>query len=636
MGRNYEDNERYRIFARRALLLGGGKAVLLSALVGRMYYLQVVESERYRTLAEENRINLKLLAPPRGRIVDRFGKPLAANRQNFRVVLLGENSEDPEASLAGLGEIIEVTERDLKRVRREMERKRPFVPVTVRDNLSWEELARVEVNLAGLPGISIEEGETRSYPFGPSAAHVLGYVGPVAESELTGDPLLELPGFRIGKSGIERQYDSLLRGQAGTSQVEVNAYGRVIRELTRVEGQAGQELVLTVDTGLQTFAHQRLMGERSAAVVVLDVQSGDVLALSSVPSFDPRAFNIGLSSDEWDALVKDPLHPLTNKSINGAFAPGSTFKMIVALAAMEMGIDPDHKAYCPGFMKLGRARFHCWKKWGHGWLDMVGGIQQSCDVYFYDLARKVGIDRISDMAMRMGLGARSGVDLPHERDGTMPTRAWKLATIGEPWQGGETLVTAIGQGFVLATPMQLAVMAARLATGRAVTPRLTRGVLQANRDAVPSTDDEANRVAEPQFEPLGIKDTHLQVVHKAMDAVSNHPRGTAYNYRIEEEGWHLAGKTGTSQVRRISLAERATGVLKNEELPWRYRDHGLFICFAPVEKPRYACAVVVEHGGGSKVAAPIARDIILEAQRRRSADRATVPLFAGTPDAQEA
>ena len=577
------------------------------------------------------------MAPPRGRIVDRFGDPLAANRQNFRVVLLGENSDDPEASIAALGEIVELTERDLRRLRREMRRKRPFVPVTVRENLSWEELARVEVSSAGLPGISIEEGETRSYPFGPSVAHVLGYVGAVAEDELTGDPLLELPGFRIGKSGIERRYDRLLRGVAGTSQVEVNAYGRVIRELNRVEGEPGKELVLTVDSGLQTFAHQRLMSERSAAAVVLDVENGDVLALSSVPSFDPSAFNIGLSGEEWNALVKDPLHPLTNKSINGAFAPGSTFKMIVALAAMEMGIGPDNKAYCPGFMKLGRARFHCWKKWGHGWLDMVGGIQQSCDVYFYDLARKVGIDRISDMAIRLGLGSPTGIDLPHEREGTIPTRAWKLAMIGEPWQGGETLVTAIGQGFVLATPIQLAVMAARLATGRRVTPRLTRGILEpseaAPEEAVQSADEP---LPEPQFESLDFNPVHLEVIHEAMEAVSNHPRGTAYNYRIEEEGWRLAGKTGTSQVRRISLAERATGVLKNEELPWRYRDHGLFICFAPVHKPRYACAVVVEHGGGSKVAAPIARDIVLEAQRRGTAERPAIPLVAGIADAQEA
>jgi penicillin-binding protein 2 len=623
MARNNEDNERYRIFTRRALLLGGGQVALLSALVGRMYYLQVLEADRYATLAEENRINLKLLAPRRGRIFDRFGVPLAANQQNFRVMLLRENTDDLEATLAALGQIVEVKEHELKRVHREIGRKRAFVPITVRENLSWEELARVELHSPNLPGISIEVGETRRYPYGASMAHVLGYVAAVSEQELTGDRLLELPGFRIGKNGIERQYDHLLRGKAGTSQVEVNAYGRIIRELSRSEGEPGREPVLTLDVGLQNFVHQRLMSERSAAAVVLDIETGDVLALTSVPSFDPSAFNIGLTSEQWSALIGDPLHPLTNKSVSGTFAPGSTFKMTVALAALEMGIGADQRAFCPGFKKLGRSRFHCWKKYGHGWLDMRGGIQQSCDVYFYELAFKVGIDRISDMAKRLGLGVEVGIDLPHERAGTVPTRAWKLATIGEPWQGGETLVTGIGQGFLLTTPLQLAVMTARLASGRQVTPRLTRGFLG---------DGESKAApAEPVFEPLGVKDANLTVIHEAMDAVSNHPRGTAYRYRIEEEEQQLAGKTGTAQVRRISLAERSTGVLKNEDMPWRFRDHGLFVCFAPVQQPRYACAVVVEHGGGSGAAAPVARDIVLEAQRLRSAERPVVPLIAVAP-----
>ncbi len=636
MARNNEDNERYRTFARRALVLGGGKALLLSALVGRMYYLQVLEADRYATLAEENRINLKLLAPRRGRIFDRFGLPIAANQQNFRVVLLRENTDDSEATLASLGEIIELKEHEFKRVRREIERKRAFVPITVRENLSWEELARVELHIPNLPGISIEVGETRSYPYGASLAHVLGYVAAVSEQELTGDRLLELPGFHIGKNGIERQYDQVLRGKAGTSQVEVNAYGRVIRELSRSEGDPGRDLVLTLDVGLQTFVHQRLMSERSAAAVVLDIETGDVLALSSVPSFDPAAFSIGLSSQQWNDLVGDPLHPLINKAVSGTFAPGSTFKMAVALAALEMGISPGERAFCPGFKKLGRSRFHCWKKYGHGWLDMRGGIQQSCDVYFYELAQKVGIDRISDAAMRLGLGERVGLDLPHERGGTIPTRAWKLATIGEAWQGGETLVTAIGQGFVLTTPLQLAVMTARLASGRRVTPRLTRGFLGDVGGDAEGTAGAGEEIGAPTFEAMGFKEAHLKTIHEAMDAVSNHPRGTAYRYRIEEEELQLAGKTGTAQVRRISLAERSTGVLKNEELPWRYRDHGLFVSFAPVQRPRYACAVVAEHGGGSKAAAPIARDILLEAQRRRSAERPAVPLIAGAPSAREA
>jgi len=620
MPRNYEDSERQKHFTRRGLLLAGGQGLLLSAIAARMYYLQVIESDRYVTLAEDNRINLRLLPPPRGRILDRFGVPLATNRQNFRVVLVSEQIKDVPETLDRLAQIIDLSEHDYKRILREVRKKRAFVPVIVRENLSWDKVSQIEVNSPDLPGISIEMGQTRAYPYGATMSQVLGYVAAVAEHELTGEPLLELPGFRIGKNGIERQYDMSLRGSAGTSQIEVNAYGRVIRELAREEGEPGQDLVLTVDGGLQSFVHQRLMAERSAAAVVMDVTNGDVLALSSVPSFDPNAFNIGLTSKQWQAWISDPLHPLQNKSINGTYAPGSTFKMAVALAAMEAGISPGYKAFCPGFMKLGRARFHCWKKHGHGWVDMLRGIQYSCDVYFYDLARKVGIDRISDMAVRLGLGSVVGIDLPHEKPGVIPTRDWKLATIGEAWQGGETLITAIGQGFVLSTPLQLCTMTARLATGRAVTPRLIRG-------ARAEGEGEGEALAEPEFAPLDINAGHLKIIHEAMDLVSNHQRGTAYRSRIKEEGWELAGKTGTSQVRRITLAERAAGVTKNEQLPWRRRDHALFVCFAPVHAPRYACAVIVEHGGGgSKYAAPIARDIMHETQRRAPAGRSTIAL----------
>lgn len=621
-----EDNERHRAFSRRALLLGGAQTLLLTGLAGRMYYLQVVEADRYKTLAEDNRISLRLLPPPRGRILDRFGLPLATNRQNFRVVLVREHAGDVEKVLTALSRLIALGEHDTKRVLREVSRKRGFVPVTVRENLTWDEVSRVEVNGPELPGVTIEMGQIRDYPFANSMAQVLGYVAAVAERDLTGDPLLELPGFRIGKNGIEQKYDASLRGSAGTKQVEVNAYGRVIRELSREEGKPGDELVLTVDGGLQTFVHQRLQGEKSAAAVVMDVENGDVLSLASVPSYDPNAFNIGLTVKQWNDLINDPLHPLTNKAIAGMYAPGSTFKMMVALAALKAGIRPDRKVFCPGYVTLGRSRFHCWKRHGHGWVDMHEGIQHSCDVFFYDISRKVGIDNIAAMANQFGLGEKVGLDLNGERGGVIPTRDWKLANIGEAWQGGETLVASIGQGFVLATPLQLATMVARIASGKQVTPRLTRGV---RADAEHLDDDAAAAEAPPEFAPLEVSEAHLSAIREAMDAVSNHPRGTAYRARIEEEGMELAGKTGTSQVRRITMAERAAGVTKNEQLPWRRRDHALFVSFAPVHKPRYCCAVVVEHGGGgSTVAAPIARDILLETQRRDPAGRRSLPIVA--------
>ena len=624
-----EDNERSKSFTRRTLLVAGAQATLFAVLAGRMYYLQVVESDRYAMLAEDNRINLRLLPPPRGRIVDRFGVPLAVNQQNYRVVLVREQARDVESTLDALARVVELSEYDYERILRETKRKRAFVPVNVRDYLSWEEVSRIEVNAPDLPGVDIEVGQTRDYPYGEVMTHVLGYVSSVSEREQTGDPLLELPGFRIGKQGAEKQYDLQLRGTAGTSHLEVNALGRVIREVRREEGKPGRDLVLTLDSSLQTLVHDRLKGERSAATVVLDVRNGDVLALVSSPGYDPNIFNTGLTRQTWNALVRNPLAPLTNKAIAGLYAPGSTFKMMVALAGLEAGISPEAKNFCPGFVRLGNARFHCWKRGGHGHVNMYEGIQQSCDVFFYDLGRKVGVDRIAAMAKRFGLGAPVGIDLPGEHGGVIPTRAWKRAEIGEAWQGGETLINAIGQGFVLTTPLQLAVMTARIANGgRAVQPRLTRLLKPEGEDAKPGVVEGTGRVE--AFPSIGVSDAHLRIIHTAMDLVTNSSRGTARRARIKEEGWEMAGKTGTSQVRRITMAERAAGIVKNKDLPWRRRDHALFVAFAPVDDPRYACAVVVEHGGGgSKVAAPIVRDILIETQRRDPAANPPVELFAG-------
>ena len=603
------EQDRGRLFSRRALFLAGAQAVLFTGLAARMYYLQVIESKKYRVLADENRISLRLLPPPRGRIVDRFGVPLAINVQNYRIVIVPEEAEDVDRMLTRLGRLVDVTENDRRRILREVRRRRAFVPVTVAENLSWEAVSRIEVNAPDLPGINIDVGQTRFYPYAGAAAHILGYVASVSEREQTGDPLLELPGFRIGKNGIERQYDLQLRGTAGNAEVEVNALGRVIRELRRQEGQPGQDVHLTLDVGLQDFVAKRVGKERRASVVVMDVHTGDILALVSTPYFNPNAFNEGLSGEQWRRLIANPDTPLTNKAIAGQYAPGSTYKIVVALAALEHNISPAARSTCYGHIQLGNQRFHCWKKGGHGNVDMIDGIKESCDVYFYDLAKKVGIERISAMARRLGLGENVGLDMPGERPGLIPTREWKQATIGVPWQLGETLVAGIGQGYVLSTPLQLATMTARVVNGGfAVTPRVTL--------APPGVDpnDEPPR----SFPSLDLSDRARRLVIQAMDEVVNNPEGgTAYLARIAEKNHAMGGKTGTSQVRRISLAERDRGVRKNADRPWRERDHALFVGFAPVEAPRYAAAVVIEHGGGgSKAAAPVARDVLLETQRR--------------------
>jgi penicillin-binding protein 2 len=608
-----EDSNRFKLFSRRAAILGGAQVAMLSLLVGRMYQLQVLESDRYKMLADENRINMRLLPPPRGRILDRFGHPLAVNRENYRALIVAEQTPDVEHTLDMLSKLIPINEADRKRIMREIGRHRSFIPVTVRENLDWSDVSRIEVNAPDLPGVVIDVGQSREYPLGADGSHLLGYVAAVSEKELAAseDPLLELPGFRVGKSGVERSYEKELRGKAGNSQLEVNSVGRVIRELSRQEGQPGDDLMLTIDLDVQNLAVQQLRDKLSAAAVVVDLHTGGLIALASVPGFDPNAFNMGLTSADWHAITHDPYSPLSNKAISGVYAPGSTFKVVVALAALESkAMTADTRVFCRGSIELGNTRFHCWKRGGHGSLDMRGGIMHSCDVFFYEAARRTGIDRIAEMANRFGLGHKTGIDIPGERPGLIPTAEWKRKAIGVPWQKGETLIAGIGQGFVLATPLQLAVMAARVATGRAIKPHLVRALV-ANGDV--------RRVKHADFPVMHIAPESLQVVRDGMNEVTNFPGGTAYRARIKERGWEMAGKSGTSQVRRISKHERETHVLKDEERPWKERDNALFVAFAPVEAPRYACAVVVEHGGGgSAVAAPIARDILRETLRRGS------------------
>lgn len=644
-----DEQNRQKLFTRRTLILGGSQLGLLSMLGARLYYLQVLEAERYKTLAEDNRINLRLLAPPRGQIVDRYGRPLATNRENYRLLVVPEQAGDLGRTLRSVAHLIDLDAEIRARVIEDATHKRSFMPITVRDNLTWEEVSRVEVNEPDLPGVMIDVGLARQYPYGDALAHVVGYVASPSERDLTGDPLLELPDFLIGKSGVERALDGALRGSAGTQKVEVNAFGRVIREVERDEGDPGADVTLTIDAELQRYVTERL-GEESAAVVVMDIFTGEVLALVSVPVFDPNLFNTGLSVAQWNALVNSPRAPLTNKTVAGQYPPGSTFKMVVALAALESGaIDPDHTAYCPGHMDLGDRRFHCWKRAGHGRIGLIDALAQSCDVFFYDVARRVGVDAIAEMSQRFGLGEPLDVGLPGERGGLVPTKAWKQADRGRPWTVGETLITGIGQGYMLTTPLQLAVMTARLANGgRAVKPFLYRtpGPYREHGGAPDSRSDPTSGLGDPRSGNAGSKNgrsgnvrsgkdgagqsdaeaamppslnlspERLRLVLEGMNRAVNHIRGTAHRSAINIDGRRMAGKTGTAQVRRITLADRESGRYKADDIPWLERDHALFVGYAPVSEPRYAVSVVIEHGGGgSSAAAPVGRDILAKLQQ---------------------
>jgi penicillin-binding protein 2 len=489
------------------------------------------------------------------------------------------------------------------RIERDIRRNRRFVPVILREFLSWEEMAAIEVNAPDLPGVSVDMGTTRIYPETEHLAHVLGYVGTPTEQDAGEEGLVHLPGMRVGRAGLERFHDRVLRGRAGAVQVEVNAVGRVIRELDRREGIPGQDVQISVDTGLQKAIRNKI--DEGTTAVLLDARNGEVLAMATKPSFDPNIFNSGVSAAQWRQWTASRSTPLINKATNGLYAPGSTFKMVVALAALEAKVcRPGDIVHCPGHFDFGDTRFHCHKQSGHAGMNMRTAIAQSCDVYFYEMARRTGMDKIAAMSHRFGLGVDLDIELPGTRRGLVPTRGWRQAQ-GHPWNIGDTIVHGIGQGFYQLTPLSLAVMTARLATGRAVQPHLTRAIA-----------GQPLRGGKPEDWPsLGVPDADLRVVREAMWAVVN-GGGTAGAARLPGQYGIMAGKTGTTQVRRVSREQRERG-FNVANLPREWRPHALFVAYAPYDNPVFALSVIVEHGtSGSGAAAPLARDILVEAFQR--------------------
>lgn len=592
-----------RAINRRALILGAVQAAVVATLGWRLKTMQLDRADEFRMLSDGNSIKLRLLPPARGLIHDRSGVLLAGNEANYRATITREEAGDPELVLARLRQLIPMTDTAVEAVLAEIGKRSAITPVVVADRLSWDQFASIAVNAPALPGVSPESGLSRSYPRRGDFAHVLGYVGPVSDYDLSRiedpDPVLMLPEFQLGKLGVEARLEERLRGKAGTRRVEVNSAGREMRELERIEGQQGETVQITLDAALQNFAVQRL-GEESAAAVVIDVQNGDILASASAPTFDPNLFVRGISGPDYRALMEHDHRPLADKTVQGVYPPGSTFKMVPLLAGLESGlIDAGSRFYCPGHTTVAGRRFHCWSRGGHGSVAAVASLERSCDVYYYELAQKIGADRMAEMARRLGIGVRHELPMSAIAEGIAPDRAWKRARHDQEWQVGDSINASIGQGYVLASPLQLAVMTARVATGREVAPRLVRAV---NGVAVPETD----------FADLGLREANLRIARAGMDAVMNGSHGTALRSRILTPEWRMAGKTGTSQVRNITAAERARGVIRNDQLPWNRRDHALFVCYAPYDAPRYAVSVVVEHGGGGgTVAAPIGRDILL-------------------------
>ncbi|WP_022707156.1 penicillin-binding protein 2 [Paracoccus zeaxanthinifaciens] len=593
-----------RQITRRGLMLAGVQVATVTTLALKMRSMQLDHAEEYRMLADGNSIKMRLLPPARGLILDRNGLVIANNEQNYRVTLTREEAGgDVEPVLRRLAQLIPMSDARTDELRDEFSKRSAVTPIVLADRLSWEQFSAIAVNAPSLPGVMPESALSRAYVRGGDFAHVVGYVGPVSDYDLSRiedpDPVLRLPDFQLGKIGVEGRMEEVLRGKAGARRVEVNSTGREMRQLSRQEGEQGATVQLTVDAALQNYAAQR-MGEESAAAVVMDCATGELVSICSSPSFDPNKFVRGISSKDYRALMDHDHRPLADKTVQGVYPPGSTFKMVTLLAGLEAGvINGGSRYYCPGYTELGSRRFHCWRRGGHGSVDAITSLEQSCDVYYYELAQRVGIDRMAAMARKLGLGQRHDLPMSAVSEGIAPDRAWKKARYDQAWQIGDSLNASIGQGYVLASPLQLAVMTARIATGRAVSPSLIRSVDGVRQD-----------IAEAPA--LDISDSSLRIARMGMEAVMNSSRGTARSSRIIREEWHMAGKTGTSQVRNITAAERARGVVSNDQLPWNRRDHALFVCYAPYEAPRYAVSVVVEHGGGgSTVAAPIARDILL-------------------------
>ena len=603
--RNRNPEVSQRGITRRGLILGSGMAGIAAVLGYRMHFLQIDQSEQFRLLANENRINIRLIPPTRGRIFDRNGRIAADNIPNYRITIVREDAGDVDKVIYRLSRLIELDPHELEKARNDLKKRRADTPITLTDHASWEDISRVAVNAPALPGIVLEVGLTRHYPLGPDYAHLIGYVGPVSDNDLelvdAPDALLFIPQFHIGKIGVENMIEDTLRGKAGTSHIEVNAAGRSMRELSRVENKPGSDIQLTIDTNLQSYASARLEGH-SAAAAVIDTNTGDILACVSSPSFDPNLFVRGISNSDYNALLNSKYRPLPNKPIQGIYPPGSTFKMVTALAALEDGkLGFTEKIHCPGHAEISGRRFHCWKSGGHGSVNLHRSLVESCDVFYYNISLRIGIEKIAKMARRLGLGERYDLPLTSVAKGLIPSKDWKLANRDDSWKIGDTVNSSIGQGYVLASPLQLAVMTARIASGRALKPRIIKSIDGKEQPVMPGED-------------IGIGKDSLKAIRMAMYETSNNRRGTAYGSRVIMDEFRLAGKTGTSQVRNISSAERKSDVIKNEDLPWEKRDHALFVSFAPYENPRIAIAVIVEHGGsGSRSAAPIARDIALQA-----------------------
>ena len=618
---------------RRMFIIGAAKVIIFTGIIARLFVLQISNNKKYLTLSDKNRLREWRLPPVRGEFVDYFGNIIAGNLKVYQLHVVPEEVENFKYLLLRLKNILSLDEKEFKKIINKKRQQKSWETLIISENLTWEQFAKVNYYLHELTGAKPVLSISRDYPFDDTYTHILGYVSEASENDIINNEAIKnshVPGLKVGKTGLEKSFEDRLIGVNGVERYEVNAYGKRIKQISHKLGERGDKIKLTVDTEIQKFSNE-LLKEVAGSISVMDIYTGEILAMHSSPSFDPNLFLFGISHDDWQLIRNNPLKPLVNKTLSGLYSPGSTIKPIVALSALENNIvNKDFKVNCTGKIEMYGQTYHCWKKKGHGVVSLKEAMKQSCDTYFYEIARKLGVDRLKETAIKFGLGEKVlNETYSNEKKGLIPNTQWKLDNLGKGWVIGETLITGIGQGYMQTTPLQLCLMTAQIANGgNKIYPKITvnendetyeeikalieknfQAYNQKNDDTVESDDGFLSLLKEKKHEPLYKDFENIKLVQEAMFASTNEVRGTSYSSRIKDPKYQFAGKTGTSQVKRITKIQRELE-LKTLQIPYDERDHALYVAFGPYKNPRYALSIVIEHGGsGSSAAAPIAKKL---------------------------
>ena len=618
---------------RRMFIIGTAKIVIFTGIIARLFSLQISDNKKYLTLSDKNRLREWRLPPIRGEFVDYFGNTVASSLKVYQLHVIPEEVENFRYLMLRLKDILSLTNSELKKIIKKNKNQKPWETLVISENLTWEQFVKVNYFLHDLIGVKPVLSISRNYPFDDNYTHILGYVSQANKDDISRSQKIKdnyVPGLKVGKTGLEKSLEEELIGVNGVERYEVNAFGKRIKQINHTEGEQGKKIRLTVDTEIQKLSNE-LLKEKAGSISVMDIYTGEIVAMQSSPSFNPNLFVFGISHDDWQLIRNNPLKPLVNKTLTGLYSPGSTIKPIVALSALENNIiDKDFKVNCIGKIEMYGQTYHCWKKKGHGVVNLKEAMKQSCDTYFYEIARKLGVDRLKVTATNFGLGEKVLQDtFSNEKKGLIPDTEWKKNTLGKGWVIGETLITGIGQGYMQTTPLQLCLMTAQLANGgHKIYPKITinekdetyeevkaiikknyeinkeleQGLLESSQEFFAFPKDKKHEVLYRKFK-------NIKLIREAMFASTNEVRGTSYSSRIKDPKYQFAGKTGTSQVRRITKAARELD-LNTSEIPYNERDHALYIAFGPYKNPRYALSIVIEHGGsGSSTAAPIAKKL---------------------------